>query len=290
MGARGRGGAVVTPLALFLATLAVLAVVFVAGVLMVWTRQERIAYQPPRGPWPAAENAVRVDYTASDSQPLFGLLVGDRDTASRLLLVFHGNADLAVWQIDWARELVARTGYLVLLAEYRGYNGLPGSPTYAGLQHDARAAYAFATDSLRIAPSAIAIFGHSIGTAVAAELAMELNDRTRPSVLILQSPFTSARSMARFLVWRPVLALWKGLSRIHYDTRERVRLMDTPLWVAHGNRDFLIPVRMGYEVHAAAKRKGEFLLVRGAGHNDVASVGGEEYWGWMARALGESRQ
>ena len=61
------------------------------------------------------------------------------------------------------------------------------------------------------------------------------------------------------------------------------------MWVAHGDRDLVIPVRMGREVFAAARHPGELLIVPGAGHNDVAEVGGEAYWGWLTRALATGR-
>jgi fermentation-respiration switch protein FrsA (DUF1100 family) len=60
------------------------------------------------------------------------------------------------------------------------------------------------------------------------------------------------------------------------------------VWVAHGDRDIIIPVRMGREVFAAAAVKGELLIVAGAGHNDVADAGGRDYWRWLARAIGSA--
>jgi fermentation-respiration switch protein FrsA (DUF1100 family) len=250
-------------------------------VVLVWWKQESITFQPPGPPYPRV-TARRVDYAAADGQPLYGYVVGDRERARGLLLAFHGNADLAGWQIPWAEEVARRTGWLVLAAEYRGYGGLAGRPTYEGSRLDARAAYAVARDSLGFAPEQIAIFGHSLGSAVATELASEV----RPRVLLLQSPFSSARAMARVIVWRPVLLAWSMISRIHFDTRHRVAELDTPVWVAHGDRDFVIPVRMGREVFGAARTPGELLIVRGAGHNDVGESGGTAYWRWMERALG----
>jgi fermentation-respiration switch protein FrsA (DUF1100 family) len=55
--------------------------------------------------------------------------------------------------------------------------------------------------------------------------------------------------------------------------------------VVHGERDGVIPVRMGRAVHAAARVPGDLLLVRGAGHNDVRDVAGDAYWAWLRRAL-----
>jgi fermentation-respiration switch protein FrsA (DUF1100 family) len=91
--------------------------------------------------------------------------------------------------------------------------------------------------------------------------------------------------MARLIVSPPVVLVWKAISRIHFDTRQAVSLLDVPISVAHGKTDRIVPFRMGVEVYEAAKRKGQFLLVENAGHNDVAEVGGDEYWAWLKAAL-----
>ncbi len=260
------------------ATGAVVLLIFV-GVISVF--QERIAFQPQGPPHPSPGNAQRVDYKAVDGQPLFAYLVGDAGTATGLVLVFHGNADMAARQTEWAREVFSRTGLAVMIAEYRGYAGLSGKSTYSGSQLDADAAYAFAIENLHVPATRIAFFGHSLGTAIAAELA----SRHRPFTLVLQSPFTSARDMARMLIGRPGTFSWNASSRIHFDTVERVRALDVPVSVAHGARDRLIPESMGRQVFEAARIRGQWLLVPGASHNDVSVQGGEPYWQWLTQAL-----
>jgi fermentation-respiration switch protein FrsA (DUF1100 family) len=64
-----------------------------------------------------------------------------------------------------------------------------------------------------------------------------------------------------------------------------VSRLDVPVWVAHGKHDRIVPFRMGVEVYEAAKRKGQLLIVDQAGHNDVADIGGDEYWSWLTSAL-----
>jgi fermentation-respiration switch protein FrsA (DUF1100 family) len=251
-----------------------------AFLLLLWRAQERILFQPPRLNETPAESG-RVHYKAEDGQSLVGFVIGDPGAAPGILLCFHGNADLAVWQLEWAREVHQRTHHAVFLAEYRGYMSLGGSPTYANTKLDAQAArdhliFAFGIDHGRIA-----YFGHSLGSAVAAELA-EIHS---PAALLLQSPFSSARAMARLIVSPPVVLAWKAVSRIHFDTTQVVSRLDTPVSVAHGKHDRVVPFRMGLEVYDAAKRKGQLLLVDEAGHNDVAEVGGDEYWRWLAAAL-----
>ena len=272
-----------------LVTIVLVAAVSAVIAGMAWRYQERIVWQPP-AEYPSGdpEGARRVRFTAADGQALFGYVVDDAvDTATSRaaapVLVFHGNADLATWVVPWARELSRRTNRRVLVPEYRGYAGLKGTPDYEGSALDATAAYRFARDSLNPSRRPLALYGHSLGAAIATELAA----REGAEVLVLQSPFSSARAMARVMLGAPMLAVWRIIARVHFDNVERARALDTPVWVAHGDRDFVIPARMGREVFAAARRPGELLIVNGAGHNDVAEVGGTAYWRWMERALGE---
>jgi alpha-beta hydrolase superfamily lysophospholipase len=258
-----------------------LVLVLLVGV-WVWRNQERVVFQPQRGPFPPEpRGARRIAYAAADGQPLFGYVVGPAGAAD-VVVAFHGNADLAVRWVPWAEELARRTGAAVLLAEYRGYAGLGGQPTYEGALLDARAAWAAARDSLGARPEWTSLFGHSLGSAVAAGLAMEMGGA--PRSLALQSPFTSAQAMARVIAGRPMQALWSAVSRVHFDTEARVRETPAPVWVSHGTRDFVIPVRMGRAVFAAARAPGGLLVVDGASHNDVVERGGERYWTWLVEA------
>jgi pimeloyl-ACP methyl ester carboxylesterase len=266
----------------------VLVIAMVGG---VWWHQERIAYQPPtESPTPPSD-VNRVEYVADDGQRLYAYVIDPPATPLGLLLAFHGNADLAAWQIPWAQEIARRTGWCVLLAEYRGYGGLNGAPTYLAVQQDARAAWRTAQEiaNVQIATPTpgFALFGHSLGSAVAVELAAEVRV-THPgavTAIVLQSPFTTAREMARIVSTRPVQVLWKLIARVHYDTRARLDVIDAPVWISHGDRDWLVPVAMGRELFATARVPGELLIVRDAGHNDVDHIGSDAYWHWMSAAL-----
>jgi fermentation-respiration switch protein FrsA (DUF1100 family) len=201
-------------------------------------------------------------------------------------MAFHGNAELARWLVPWASQVARAANACVMIPEYRGYDGLKGLPTYVGSAHDARAARAYARDTLGAGSRQTVYFGHSLGTAIAAELAAS----DPPRALVLQSPFSSARAMSQRLFVPWLTTFWGLISRVHFDTVARVRALDAPVSVAHGDRDGIIPISMGREVFAAARVPGELLIVPGAGHNDVASVGGRAYWMWLARAVhsGES--
>lgn len=261
-------------------SVAIFAALLVVSVLLILSlAQEKIVFQPPKvfSNQPP-DFAKRIEYQAADGENLIAFFIESLTPDAGALICFHGNADLAAWQIDWGREVVRRTGYSVFLAEYRGYYGLAGHPTYRRSALDADAAYLAATAETHLDATRLSFFGHSLGSAVAAELAL----RYRPRRLLLQSPFTSARAMGRLIIGRPLLALWGGLSRVHYDNVAAVTKIDAPVFVAHGERDRIVPIRMGREVYSSARIQGALLVVDSAGHNDLPERGGEEYWAWLA--------
>lgn len=287
----------------------------------MWRYQERVVFQPPAMIVDAPAPAVRVEFKASDNHQLFGYVVAQvvavipvasvapvaplaqvaqvapvapvaRQGHGReplefgrpktVVIAFHGNADLAAWTVPWARELAERAGVTVFVPEFRGYAGIPGLPTYASAASDARGALEFVRTVLR--PDDIVLYGHSLGSAVAAELAAHMGPQP-PSALVLLSPFTSARDMATRMLVPPIPGVWGIVSRVHYDTRALVANLDAPVFVSHGSRDLNIPARMGRQVFAAARRPADLLIVEGAGHNDVIDVGGERYWRWLVKAV-----
>jgi fermentation-respiration switch protein FrsA (DUF1100 family) len=252
----------------------------VGAIALLWWSQERILFQPPRFNGNLDESSC-VNYQASDGQHLKGFVVGNPRTSPTTLLCFHGNADLSILQLDWARSVERRTGSAVMLSEYRGYMSLEGKPTYSTTKLDAQAAYDYLRATFGIGVDRLVFFGHSLGSAVATELA----EVHRPRALLLQSPFTSARAMARVIVVPPISFIWGAISRIHFDTVRVVSTLDLPVSVAHGKRDRIVPFRMGVEVYNAAKIKGPLLVVENAGHSDIPQVAGEEYWTWISTAL-----
>lgn len=266
----------------------VIALVWVAvTTLWLWRHQERVVFQPPSAWTHAPAPARRVTFRAADGHELFGYVVTPREVADApaVVIAFHGNADLAAWTVPWAREVVELTGTSVLIPEYRGYAGIPGSPTYESASSDARGALSYAIDSMRAVD--IVLFGHSLGSAVATELAtrMQAERAGQLRALVLESPFTSAMEMAARMMVPPIPWLWNRISRVPYDTRKLVARLDVPVHVAHGTRDLNIPSRMGVQVFRASRIPGELLLVPTAGHNDVADVGRERYWQWLSGAI-----
>jgi pimeloyl-ACP methyl ester carboxylesterase len=258
-----------------------LAVCYGAWLSALWYFQERVVFQPPAGGAPTDVDARQVHYRTVDGIQLFAYVVGNCTPTSRVVIAFHGNADLARWLVPWATTAAIEANACVVLPEYRGYDGLAGRPTYAGSAYDARAALDYIRTELGVSPDNAVYFGHSLGSAIAAELAAH----EPPRVLMLESPLSSARGMAERMLLPGLTTFWSVISRVHFDTIERVRALSSQVWVAHGDRDAVVPVQMGREVFAAARNKGELLIVPGASHSDVATVGGRAYWNWFRRAL-----
>lgn len=91
--------------------------------------------------------------------------------------------------------------------------------------------------------------------------------------------------MARRMALPGLTLFWPLVSRVHYDTEQRVATLPVPVSVVHGLRDLVVPARMGKAIYEAAAMKGELLLVPRAGHNDVADRAPEDYWAWFRRAV-----
>lgn len=196
----------------------------------------------------------------------------DRPEA-KVVLHLHGNgynvgANLS--QADCFHQL----GLAVLMVDYRGYGQSQGSfPTEKSAYEDARAAWNYLTQQRKIPPNNIILFGHSLGGAIAIDLALE---HPEAAGLIVQSSFTSMEAMVKKLgqFWMfPV-----NLILTHrFDSLSKVRSLRLPVLYVHGTEDSLIPVAMGRALYEASSEPKFLTLIAGAEHNDVPEVGGNSY-------------
>ena len=178
------------------------------------------------------------------------------------LLFFHGNAGNISHRLA-SIEQFHRLGLSVLIVDYRGYGQSEGRPSERGTARDARAAWRWLRETRGIEPGRIVIFGRSLGAAVAAKLARELEEKARPAALILESPFTSVPGLAQRLY--PFLPT-RWLTRFEYDTTAYVKKIEAPVLVIHSREDDIIPFAEGEAVHAAAPEPKRMLVIGGS-HN-----------------------
>ena len=213
--------------------------------------------------------------TTADNVRLHGWYVAGRRRET--LLWLHGNAGNISHRLDNLCLLHDAVGIGVLIFDYRGYGQSEGSPSEDGLYEDARGALAYLRRRPDVDATHLVYFGRSLGSAVALHLALE----DPPSRLILESPFTSIRAMARAIFPAP-LAL---LAPASFNNLSRIERVHAPLLVIHGDRDEVVPFEQGKELFAAAPEPKAFYEIRNAGHNDTYVVGGAEYFDRIEKFL-----
>ncbi len=195
---------------------------------------------------------------------------------NRALLFFHGNAGNAADRLERARLLNTRFGLDVFLVDYRGYGRSTGSPSEDGLYRDARAIYRAAGER-GFSPDRVVLFGESLGSAVAAELASEVP----VGAVVLETPFLSVREMAReHYPWVPAL-----LIRSRFDSAARVPSISAPKLFLVAGEDEIVPPEQGLRLHALAREPKSLYVIPGAHHNDTYVAGGEAYWKALGRFL-----
>lgn len=188
----------------------------------------------------------------------------------RVIVWFHGNAENIGYGLDYLKAL-SRLGTNILAVDYRGYGKSEGSPDEAGVYRDAEASYQYLVHERRFAPANIILCGHSLGGAVAIDLAA----RHECGGLIVESSFTSAKEMARRMLPIPFLPY---VPKSQFDSLAKIRRVKSPILIVHGTRDEVIPFSMGQRLYEAAPQPKWFLSVEGAGHNDLSLVAGEKYF------------
>jgi len=243
-----------------------------ALVVLAWVFQRRLVYFPfDDVPAPATLGLHAVEtiaFSTADGLELQGWFVHAPHAPRATIVVFNGNGANRAYRAPLAAALQAR-GFDVLLFDYRGYGGNPGSPTETGLADDARAARTYVATRRNVASERIVYFGESLGAAVATTLAVE----EAPAALILRSPFTSMADMAA--LHYPYLPA-RRLLRDRFETIGRIAHAGAPLLVVAGDADTIVPADNSRRLFEAAAQPKRFVLVRGADHNDDALTAGPE--------------
>jgi fermentation-respiration switch protein FrsA (DUF1100 family) len=258
---------------------------------LLWTLQRRLIYfpllqdlPPVRTSLPGAEE---VGFQTSDGVRLGGWFLAGGRARGPAVLVFNGNAGDRSYRAPLAAALAQR-GWSVLLFDYRGYAGNPGSPSEAGLLADAHAARAYLAGRAEVDPARIAYFGESLGAAVAVALAVE----APPAALVLRSPFTSLADMGRrHYPWLPLV---DRLLRDRFPSIDQIARLRCPVLVITGGRDTIVPPEQSRRLYAAAPEPKRFVLIPGADHNDAALLAGpallDEVAGFLGPAFSDQRQ
>jgi uncharacterized protein len=228
--------------------------------------QRQLIYLPDAAAPAPPEDVEEITLTTADGLELTSWFL-PVDAAVSTVLVTPGNAGNRALRLPLARGLNAR-GHAVLLLDYRGFGGNPGSPSEAGLRADARAARDHLDGRHDVDSSTIAYLGESIGSGVASGLATEVP----PAALVLRSPFPELADVARAAY--PFLPV-RTLLREHHPVAEHLEVYDGPLLVVAGEDDSIVPPELSHEVAQVAGA--ELVLIPGADHNDLGLLAGDPY-------------
>ena len=209
-------------------------------------------------------------------------LKGD-DPAAPVILYLHGarwNLTGSVTRIDRWRQL----GFAVLAVDYRGFGKSSDiAPTEEYAYEDAEAAWDYLG---KLAPGRSRyIVGHSLGGAIAAELARRHPDA---SGLVLEATFTSVRDMVEHTAfsWLPVSLILTQ----NFDTLAKVPELKMPVLVTHGTNDAIVPFEMGERLYNAVKGPKRFIRVDGGSHHNLSSAAFAEYRAALVELFGLKRK
>ena len=184
------------------------------------------------------------------------------DSAKKgLVIYFHGNKENINHYVQFA-ENFTRSQYEVWMPDYPGFGKSTGIISEKGLYDEALQVYKLARTKYK--PEQIIIYGKSLGTGIAAELA-SVRDCKK---LILETPYYSFTSLTRLLFWMYPVDL---LLKVKLRTHEYLPKVTAPITIFHGTADGVIPYFNAARLRQVLKPADEFITIDGGSHNDLNS-------------------
>ena len=189
------------------------------------------------------------------------------------ILYFHGNGASLAARSERISTFVNQ-GYGIYMMSYRGYSGSTGVPSERNNVADAKRAY----DTLiakGIGPADIVLYGESLGTGVAVQVAA----KKQVSGLILDAPYTSTVDVAK--ICYPYLPS-RLFMRDRYETKKSIGKVRAPILIVHGEQDEVVPVKMGRALAKLVTSEVKFVTFPKAGHTDHFEYGSfDEMVNWL---------
>lgn len=268
-------------------TLVAAVLVLAGGCAYLSEKQGELIFRPSKQAWRGVSGADRgfQEYwiPVGSGQKLHAWWLEGNAPDSPAVLYLHGarwNLTGSVTRIERWRDL----GFAVLAVDYRGFGESSDvAPTEALAYEDAEAAWDYLA---RMAPGRKRyIVGHSLGGAIATELARRRDDA---SGLVLEATFTSVRDMIDLSPWG-FLPVGLILTQ-NFDTLSKIGEVKVPVLITHGTRDSIVPVQMGERLYEAAKAPKRFLRVEGAGHHNLSGAAFAQYQAALADLFGVGKR
>ncbi|BAY22296.1 phospholipase/carboxylesterase [Calothrix sp. NIES-2100] len=208
---------------------------------------------------------------------IHGWWIPAKQPNAKVLLYLHGNGINIGANIAHASRFYQQ-GFSVLLIDYRGYGRSEGAfPNENRVYQDAATAWNYLVQQLQIPPRDIFIYGHSLGGAIAIDLAVKHPDAAG---VIVESSFTSIREVVAYRNLFGMFPVDLILTQ-RFESIKKLPKLKTPVLFIHGTADSSVPFFMSQKLYAIAPEPKQLILVPGAGHNDVADLAGVQYMQWV---------
>ena len=227
-------------------TLSSIIIAYIVVIIFVYFYQRNLLYHPSENNYQNDEvefNYEEVYIEVENEIKLKSWLINKDLKKLKTLLIFHGNAgDLSnrIYKLNELNKLEIN----ILLISWRGFSGNEGYPTEKNLYEDAEAAIKW-LNKKKVSNSQIILYGESLGTGVAVEIASKNNFNS----IILESPFTSIENSAKiYYPYLPVSFLLKD----RYDSISKIKKINSPILIMHGRKDDIVPFFMGKKLFEKA--------------------------------------
>jgi dipeptidyl aminopeptidase/acylaminoacyl peptidase len=247
----------------------------------LWARQGHFIFMPRREikktpahyQLPFTDVYITVDASNGREERVHGWWIPAQNDSGRALLYLHGSALNIGANVEHVRRF-HNMGFAVFIVSYRGYGLSDGKfPSESQMYADADAAWNYLVGQKKIVPGRIFIYGHSIGGAIAIDLATR---HSNAAGLIVEAAFTSIIDMA-LLKYRYRLLPLDLIVDQKFDSLNKVGHLKMPVLYIHGTKDSRVPPEMSRRLYEKTSSPKRLKFITGGGHNNSASVGGQDY-------------
>lgn len=233
--------------------LAIFAIYYVSFGILITLYQEKIIYHPNSQDFKGC-----VDFQDAEKVSYLGTRMYVKDTDKPTIVLYHGNAGSACDRSFYA-DIFTQAGYGYIIVEYAGYSNDVVKPSHELIKQNVQDVVAYIKEN---DISSVTVVGESIGTGIASFHA----SLQSPDTLLLISPFTSLADIAKSRFWfYPTSILVDNA----FDTVSFLTQYKNPVTIIHGNKDTIIPHKLGKKLFELLQTQKEFITIHGAGHNDL---------------------
>jgi len=270
-------------------TIGGLAALYILVSVLVSLQQDRLVFPAPSDYPKLTPASIGLPFEdlhiqVNGNEQIHAWYIPAANPSAKVIVYFHGNAYTIEDTISGEVRALRDTGASLLVVDYRGYGGSsPGQANGSRACEDARAAFHYLTVQRHVRIEDIVIAGRSIGTGVAAQLAIE---NPRAAALVLLSPLTNVYAVARqnpTMRWLPLELMG---SRNKLDTLAKIGQIHMPVLLVVGTQDTLTPSGMAQTLFERANQPKQLYLVPDADHNDLWDVGGRDLIAHLTAFLG----